>query len=88
MGHNICFEGVIWKIIPKLCLLPLLIWNTGKLCDEFSNFQGKEAGCLPGMRKMDGWMTYNFTSFSTVFQSYQDNGWVLMKGVQWKSVYD
>ena len=24
--------------------------------------------------KMDGWMTCDFTSFSTVFQSYQDDG--------------
>ena len=29
MGPNICFKGVIWKIIPKLSLLPLLIWTTG-----------------------------------------------------------
>ena len=28
MGHNICFKGAIWKIIPKLPLLPLLIWST------------------------------------------------------------
>ena len=30
-GHNICFKGVMWKIIPKLSLLPLLIlehWMT------------------------------------------------------------
>ena len=27
MGHSICFKGVIWKIIPKLSLLPLLIWS-------------------------------------------------------------
>ena len=38
--------------------------------------------------KTDGWMTCNFTSFSTVFQSYQDDGWVIMKGcVQWNPVY-
>ena len=24
MGHNICFKGVIWKIIPKLSFLPFL----------------------------------------------------------------
>ena len=30
MGHNICFEGVIWKIIPKLSVLPLLMWSTDK----------------------------------------------------------
>ena len=28
-GHNICFKGVMWKIIPKLSLVPLLIWSTG-----------------------------------------------------------
>ena len=36
----------------------------------------------------DGWMTCDFTSFSTVFQSYQDDGRLIMKGcVQWNSVY-
>ena len=29
---------------------------------------------------MDGWMTCSFTSFSTVFQSYQDDGRLIMKG--------
>ena len=28
MGHKICFNGEIWLIIPKLSLLPLLIWST------------------------------------------------------------
>ena len=38
--------------------------------------------------KMDGWMTCDFTSFSTVFQSYQGDGRLIMKGcVQWNSVY-
>ena len=38
---------------------------------------------------MDGCMTCDFTSFSTVFQSYQNDGRMLMKGrVQWKSVYE
>ena len=37
---------------------------------------------------MDGWMTCDFTSFSTVFQSYQDDGQMIMKGcVQWDPVY-
>ena len=37
---------------------------------------------------MDGWMTCDFTSFLTVFQSYQDDVWMIMKGcVQWNSVY-
>ena len=36
----------------------------------------------------DGWMTCEFTSFSTVFQSYQDDEWMIMKGcVQWNPVY-
>ena len=29
---------------------------------------------------IDGWITCDFTSFSTVFQSYQDNQRVIMKG--------
>ena len=33
-------------------------------------------------------MTCNFTSFSTVFQSYQDNWWMIMKScVQWNPTY-
>ena len=33
---------------------------------------------------MDGWMTCDFTSFSTVFQSYQDDERLIMKDcVQW-----
>ena len=37
---------------------------------------------------MDGWMTCDFTSFLTVFQSYQDDVWMIMKGcVQWNSIY-
>ena len=38
---------------------------------------------------MDGWMTCDFTSFSTVLQSNQDAGRMIMKGcVQWNPVYD
>ena len=38
---------------------------------------------------MDGWMAYDVTSFLTVFQSYQDDGWMIMKGsVQWNLIYD
>ena len=36
----------------------------------------------------DGWMVCDFTSFSTVFQSYQDDGQMIMKRcVQWNPVY-
>ena len=38
--------------------------------------------------QVDGWMTCNFMSFLTVFQSYQDDVRMIMKGcVQWNSVY-
>ena len=30
MSHKICFYGEKWLIIPKLSLLPFLIWNTAK----------------------------------------------------------
>ena len=37
---------------------------------------------------MGGWMTCDFTSFLTVFQSYQDDVRMIMKGcVQWNSIY-
>ena len=39
-------------------------------------------------KDMDGRMTCGFISFSTVFQSYQDDGWMIMEGcVQWSLVY-
>ena len=35
-------------------------------------------------RSIDGWMICDFTSFSAVFQSYHDDGRMIMKGcVQW-----
>ena len=37
---------------------------------------------------IDGWITRNFTSFLTVFQSYQDDVWMIVKGcVQQNFVY-
>ena len=37
---------------------------------------------------LDGWMICDFMSIPTVFQSYQDDGWIIMKGcVQWNPVY-
>ena len=42
MGHKICFYGEVWIVIPKLSLLPLLIWCTGisacSLCHVLSHF--------------------------------------------------
>ena len=38
---------------------------------------------------MFGWMSdFRFTSFFTVFQSFQNDGWVIMKGcIQWNPLY-
>ena len=42
---------------------------------------------LIAVTRMDGLMTCCFTTFSTVFQSYQDDECVIMKGcVQWNPV--
>ena len=30
MGLKICFNGKIWRIIPKLSQIPILIWSTGQ----------------------------------------------------------
>ena len=44
---------------------------------------------FPDVAQIDGWMVCNFTSFLTVFQSYQDDRWMIMKGyVQWNPVYN
>ena len=37
---------------------------------------------------MDGWMTWDFTSYSIEFKLYQDDGWVVDDCVQWNHVYD
>ena len=43
---------------------------------------------LPTSTLVDGWVTCDFTSFSIVFQSYQDDERLIMKGcVQWNPVY-
>ena len=42
--------------------------------------------CFTSKMMMDGWMTCGFTSFSTVFQSYQGDWLRIIKGlVQWKT---
>ena len=35
MGHKIGFYREIWIIIPKLSLLPLLIWSTAEVFSIF-----------------------------------------------------
>ena len=34
MGHNIRLKGEIWKLIPKLSLLPLLMLSTANIFRE------------------------------------------------------
>ena len=42
----------------------------------------------PRKQWMDGWKSCNFMSFSTIFQSYQEDEMFIMKCcVQWNSVY-
>ena len=43
---------------------------------------------LRNSQNFDGWMTCDLTSFLTVFQSYQDDVGMIMRGcVQWNSDY-
>ena len=64
-------------------------------CDERRDFKQKlyEAEGAKQYRKatmriqMGGWMECDFMSLSTVFQSYQDDGWMIMEGyMQWSPV--
>ena len=34
MGQNLCFEGVIGKIIPVLSSLPLYMWSTVQVTNK------------------------------------------------------
>ena len=47
MGHKICFYGEIWLIIPKLSLLPLLIWSTGEGFDRNSEINFVDFSIYP-----------------------------------------
>ena len=52
----------------------------------FARVVGKTRFYIDGL--MDGWMTCEFTSFSKVFQLYQDDERLTIKGcVQWISLY-
>ena len=61
--------GVVTGAIAWVCLLAIIvILAVPRVLRRFGRF------------KMDGWMTCDFMSFSTVFQSYQDDGRLIMKG--------
>ena len=36
--------------------------------------------CIDSVKWMDGWMTCDFKPVSTVFQSYQEDGQIIMEG--------
>ena len=47
MGHKICFSGEMWLIIPKLSLLPLLIWSTEIIQGQrYITFKRANSECL------------------------------------------
>ena len=59
--------------LDAICQLPIEYAN--------GNWQPTSRTWLgDGWDGMDGWMTCDFTSFLTVFQSYQDDVWMIMKG--------
>ena len=66
--------------------------NKNKLINEIKNRKDKSQIAKQKYifgNTEDGWMTCDFTSFSTVFQSYQDDGRMIMKYcVQWNPVCD
>ena len=52
----------------------------GKSLKGFLPDMGVDTMLVIRPRPFDGWMTCNFTSLSKVFQSYQEDGQVIMKG--------
>ena len=75
--------------LPCLSAISILI-KGNNFCDFQVDSLDDEAMVAQWVKHwlMDGWMTCDFTSFSTAFQSYQDHGRLIMKCcVQWNSVY-
>ena len=55
-------------------------------CQLYNNVDAGKTHNEASAASTDGWMTCDFTSFSTVFQSFQDDRRLIMKGfVQWSS---
>ena len=74
-----------WKKYRRTSLARLLMTRLSRLVVELV-LESLEKS--PIAADLDGWMTCDFTSFLTVFKSYQDDVWMIMKGcVQWNSVY-
>ena len=46
MGHKNCFQEEMWLIIPKLSLLPFLIWTTASVSNRYQKcIQRLGKGC-------------------------------------------
>ena len=62
-------------------LIKTVLYGTSKM----KRRGGQKKKCIevlksgPGSARMDGRMTCDFTSFTTVFQSFQDDGSLIMK---------
>ena len=84
-----------WKAEKSGAFLPWPITRcftkrdgAGLIIEHSINFCPDGQCNCSNQHKMDGWMTCDFTSFLTVFQSYQDVVGMIMRGcVQWNSVY-
>ena len=66
MGHNIGFKGEIWKLIPKLFFLPLLIWSSDTVIISLPVLMYRKSYCTTpptprvGMDKMLKFFTLKF----------------------------
>ena len=77
---------LFWKIV--ISNIHLIVWQTVGRNHTLACCLANFVMSTKVNRSIDGRMICDFTSFSTVFQSYQDDVWMIMKGcVQWNSVY-
>ena len=67
MGHNICFCRELWLIIPKLSLLPFLIWSTEGSVLHISPCCLSTVSVIPGVLVSSGLAREELTAF--VFQN-------------------
>ena len=70
-----------WQVVPRQVFTPysrLLISTAFVVVSHVGCFV--VTGEKVDTDKMDGWLTCDCTSYSTIFQSYQDDGRLIMKG--------
>ena len=86
--HKLLFVFISSSLLPynnNLSIIELTLSRWYGILWIYNNLGSRK------LRRFQGWMTWmtcDFTSFLTVFQSYQDDVWMIMKGcVQWNSVY-